>query len=340
MEGYPVIDFQPADIVAANAQRRRFVRYPNTDSTARLQHAYGRDVQPGRPPRLSIIIPTADGERYGYLPQLLRQIEEQSFQNFEIFIVMGDTRQGRAINLGAALAQGDVLLTFDDDTQLGTPDLMSRLVEALDADPRIGMAGTANRVPPTASRLVQRMMTELPRRSSPSVTVVTDSDMAEHPCLAMRKHLFYQVGGEHEVIPRGLDPYLRREFRQAGYRVVVIPEVWIHHLPPPSLGKLLRQSFRNGRASVLVSRQFPELAMDTPVGHGAVDIHVRPLRFRAIRHAGRIFSAAISLRWVYLATSVAYGLGGVAGALSTTAPRSRDRSAGRSSWGHTESPHR
>lgn len=305
---------EPPPTASSTACRTRaeFVRHRNGDSPARVTHHAGADISASGP-RVSILIPTADGDRHGYLPQLLGQLQEQTYQDFEVLVVQGDTRQGRAINLGAELARGEYLLTFDDDTRLGCPEVIQRLVEALDSDPKIGMAGVENRVPSDAPWFVRRLMLEVPRRSSPAVPAITDSDMAEHPCLMMRKALFYQIGGEHELVPRGLDPYLRREFRMAGSRVVVIPEVWIHHLPPPSLGTTLRQFYRNGMMSALVSREFPELALDNSLRHGDAEIRAQPRWFRALRHAGRMLGALVTLKWIYLLTTIAYGLGATFG---------------------------
>ncbi len=274
-------------------------------------------------PRVSILIPTADGERHGYLDQLLRQVTEQSYQDLEVILIQGDTRQGRGINLGASLARGEYLLTFDDDTCLGTPEVIATLVAAVDADPNIGMAGVENRVPEDAPAFVRRLMREVPRRCSPPVNAVTDSDMAEHPCLMMRKTAFYQIGGEHEIIPRGLDPYLRQQFRAGGFRVVVVPGVWIHHLPPPTFRHAMRQFYRNGRMSALVSRQFPDLALDNALSHGEAEIKAQPRVVRAVRHGGRMLLAAARFQWVYLATSAAYGLGVLSGTLDRSQPVSR-----------------
>jgi len=304
--------------------RASFVLHRNGEAAGRPTIIEGQSLTPDGP-RVSIIIPTADGDRYGYLDSLLEQIREQTFQNLEVIVVKGDTRQGRAINLAAELARGEFLLTFDDDSRLGTPELIQRLVEAMDADATIGMAGCENRVPADASWFVRRLMDEVPRRSSAPVSVVTDSDMAEHPCLLMRKAAFYQVGGEHEIIPRGLDPYLRSRFRDAGFRVVVVPKVWIHHLPPPGFRQALRQFYRNGRMSALVSRQFPELATDNALSHSGDQPPTLPKWFRALRHFGRMLGALVTLRWIYLATTVAYGLGVL---VETTSGRSVAPSSG------------
>lgn len=302
--------------------RADYVRHRNGDSPAKVKVTEGAAVGV-EGPRVSILIPTADGQRHGYLDQLLVQIGEQTYQDLEVILIQGDTRQGRGLNLGAELARGEFLLTFDDDTKLGTNDVIEHLVKAMDADPTIGMAGVENRVPEDASWLVRRLMTEVPRRSSPRVTQVTDSDMAEHPCLMMRKEVFYRIGGEHEIVPRGLDPYLRQEFRAAGTRVVVVPGGWIHHLPPPTLKAVLRQFYRNGKMSALVSRQFPDLALDNALAHGDAQIQARPRWFRALRHAGRMAGAFFSFRWVYLATTLAYGLGVLAGNRSESGPATR-----------------
>lgn len=302
-------------VLAERRARKEFVRHLNAESPARIVVTDAASVKPGGP-RVSVIIPTADGKRHGYLDVLLEQLAGQSFQDFEVVVVEGDSRQGRGINLGAELARGEYLLTFDDDSRLGTPLVIETLVAAMDADRSIGMAGVENRVPRDASWFVRRLMAEVPRRSSPPVKEIVDSDMAEHPCLMMRKSAFYEVGGEHEIIPRGLDPYLRAVFREAGYRVVVAPGVWIHHLPPPTFALALRQFYRNGRMSALVSHQFPELALDNALGHGGEQPRAQPRWLRGLRHGARMAGALLSLRWVYLATSMAYGVGVVAGGLA------------------------
>jgi hypothetical protein len=51
---------------------------------------------------LSVIIPTLDANRSGYFLKLLTQISYQDFQQFEIIVVRGDPRQGRAINIAAS----------------------------------------------------------------------------------------------------------------------------------------------------------------------------------------------------------------------------------------------
>jgi hypothetical protein len=72
---------------------------------------------------------------------------------------------------------------------------------------------------------MRRVIKQIPRRSWKSVKDVTDSDLAEHPCMIMRTKEFKEAGGENELIPRRLDPYLREEFRKLGKRIIVVPKL-------------------------------------------------------------------------------------------------------------------
>jgi cellulose synthase/poly-beta-1,6-N-acetylglucosamine synthase-like glycosyltransferase len=301
-------ELQASPELAAQAFERRksFVRYLKEGPPPRVRVLRGRE---GEHPRLSIIIPTAGENRSGLLTQLLGQLGAQTEQRFEVILVQGDRRQGRAINTGAAIARGEVLVTMDDDTRIGHPELLERILRAFETDPTIGIAGVANLPPADAPWVVRRAMRELPRRSSPLVDRVTDSDLAEHPCLGIRREVFYRVGGEHEWIPRGLDPYLRREVRRLGYRVVVIPNAWIHHLLPPTLWGILRQYFRNGVGAAYVRKFYPDFVIEQATSHGQPVAERTSLPRRAARYAFNLVASLLTLRWIYLATLLTYAAG-------------------------------
>lgn len=282
---------------------RPFVKYPKGSSEGRIE-IYRK--KPDQIPLVSIIIPTADATRDGLLPSLLKQLEEQTFRDFEIIVVTGDTRQGRAINCGAQLAEGKYLVTFDDDTKLGHNDLLEKMVRQIEPHPDIGMAGAANLVPDDASWFVQRIMRELPRRTSPMVAEITASDLAEHPCCIIPRNVFIEVGGENELIPRGLDPYLRQEIRKAGYRVAVLPGVYIHHLPPKSPRKFLRQFYRNGKMAAYVNKFYPEFVIELTTKHGDEVAEKRSTPIRIFSYIGRLFKTLLTLRIFYLLSLVVY----------------------------------
>ncbi len=289
---------------------RPFVKYSNGESKGKIE--IHRD-DPDQKPLVSIIIPTADATRDGLLPSLLEQLKDQTFRDFEIIVIIGDTRQGRAINCGAQVAEGRYLVTFDDDTRLGHNDLLEKMVNQIEQYDNIGMAGVAKVIPDNASLFVRRLMKELPRRTSPIVTEIIDSDMAEHPCCIIPRDVFLKVGGENEIIPRGLDPYLRREIRAAGYRVVVLPDLYIHHLPPKTFHKFVRQFYRNGKMAAYVNKFHPEFVVELTTKHLDQVKEKRSMMVRSFSYLYRIIKTLITLKIFYLLSLVLYLSGFIIG---------------------------
>ncbi|MGA1823945.1 MAG: glycosyltransferase [bacterium] len=257
-------------------------------------------------PEVSIIIPTLDGDRNGYLPCLVKQIQKQSFSNLEIILIQGDYRQGRAINQGASIARGDILITMDDDTRLGHTEVIKNLVDAIKNNPDIGIAGVSNLVPHEASWLTRLAMRQIPRRSSSLVSTIIDSDMAEHPCMAIKKSLFFQIGGENELIPRGLDPYLRNKVREAGLRVVVIPNTWIYHLPPPNVMPMIKQFFRNGKGAAFCQKFYPQWVLELTRTHSNPRTMQRGMIYRLARNCAALTFSLITGKLIYFITQIAY----------------------------------
>jgi glycosyltransferase involved in cell wall biosynthesis len=292
---------------------RSFVKYPHGETEGTIEIHRPEKVAD---PLLSIVIPTIDKRREGYLPALLSQLDQQTFRNFEVLLVIKDTRQGRAINSGVALASGKYIVIFDDDTRLGTTDILEKMVESMELNPEIGMAGVANLVPADASWFVRQVMRELPRRTSPIVHEITDSDLAEHPCCIIPRDVFIKIGGENEIIPRGLDPYLRQEIRQAGYRVVVLPELFIHHLPPATFKKFIRQFYRNGKMAAYVNKFYPEFVVELAYQHGDEVKQKRSLIIRIISYNCRVMKTVLTLRLFYLLSLILYLTGFVIGYLT------------------------
>lgn len=297
--------FQSGQWSSASKIERSFVRYVHLKvSPGEVWH-----YQPDRSlVILSVIIPTIDANRGGYFLKLLAQIDCQDFEKFEIVVVRGDPRQGRAINTATVLAQGKYILTLDDDTSLPDPMTFSKLVAVMESHPDIGIAGGNNIVPANAKLFVRRVMQELPRRSWNPVQEIIDSDLPEHPCMIMRTEEFKVIGGENEFIPRGLDPYLRQEFRRLHKRVVVVPGVIYHHLPPESFSKLLRQFYRNGRQAAYANRNYPQWMIETPQRHGQFKIK-RSFFFRIFRFPMRLLRALVTGKPIWFLCEVFYALG-------------------------------
>jgi glycosyltransferase involved in cell wall biosynthesis len=299
--------------VARGATAREFVKFkndePSSNNIAVTRIINKKNNSENHSPVLSVIIPTSDGFRNGLFSDLLNQIREQSFQDFETIVVKGDSRQGRAINTGADLAKGKYVLTLDDDTSLHNKDAFSLLVEAMDNHRNIGIAGGINIIPSDAPSFIKRTMREIPRRSMPRVERITDSDMAEHPLLIMRKEVFKAIGGENELLPRGLDPYLRQKFREKNLRVVVVPNVFYSHLPPPTAIKLIRQFFRNGFYAAFCNKFYPQWVIETPDYHGKNFIDKRTLYFRIARFTVGLAKQVVKGHFIYFSAFAAYAVG-------------------------------
>jgi GT2 family glycosyltransferase len=133
--------------------------------------------------------------------------------------------------------------------------------------------------------------------------------MAEHGLLMMKKEVFSQVGGENELIPRGLDPYLRQEFRKAGYRVVVVPGAEYSHMPPETWSKLMIQFYRNGKQAAYCNKFYPQWVIETPENHVKNFIEKRPFLYRVARFSLNIVKKFFMGHWIYLTVSLVYAVG-------------------------------
>ena len=276
--------------------------YPDGVTVRRFE--YGDRSQP---PQISIIIPTRDGVRRGLLDVLLTDLERQTLPSFELLMIVGDRRQGRAINRGVSLARADFIATMDDDTVLGPDDLLERLIATLEEDDSIGMVGASTIVPEGSSRFQFRACREIPRRSFPVVEEVTDSDMVQHPCLAMAKERFLAIGGEDEELIRGLDPLLRWKVREKGWRVVIAPHCWVGHPLPEGYLAVVKMYFRNGRGSAFAQRHYPERIYQLDAGHRGDEFAPRrSLIRRALSHPLRLVGEFLRGRWIAGSVQVAY----------------------------------
>lgn len=270
-------------------------------------------------PDYSLIIPVFTEKHNPHLAGLLAALARQSHPPREIHIVVGDHRQGRAINYGVAQARTPYVGTVDDDTQIDDPDLFAKILRAMEQDGTIGMGGAACEIPDSATSFQRQAMRQIPRRHFPVTHEHLDSDMVQHPCLVMPRALFLAIGGEDEVIIRGLDPVLRKKVRDAGRRVVIIADTYVYHLLPGSLGQLARMYFRNGRGSAFARRHHPEKVLELTDGHDRGKfVERRSLGYRALRRMANFLRAMIMLQFIRVTVDAAYTLGYVAESLFKT----------------------
>lgn len=268
------------------------------------------DPQSPKAPRLSVIIPSWDGHRDGCVPRLLASVDRQSYTDVEVIVINGVSPQGKAINQGAAQARGEILMILDDDSLLADDDVFARLIQTLDDDESIGMAGASIVVFPDSNPFQKKAALQFPRFHTPVVDSVTDSDLACHGCCAIPRRIFDAVGGEREDLLRGLDPDLRVRIRAAGYRVVLAPQARIYHPLPATWGKLLRIFFRNGFGSAYAYKFQRDSVFETHEALHDRDFQPRTsLPYRLARFPLRLLKALGELQFMRFGAYCSYALG-------------------------------
>ncbi len=270
-----------------------------------------------RAPRVSVIIPSRDGFREGCVPRLLDSVQMQTYRDYELIVVKGVSPQGAAINQGAAQARGDILLILDDDSRVADETVFQRLIDVLDGDASIGMAGASIVALPEANAFQRRAACQFPRFNTPVVETITDSDLACHGCCAIPKRIFEAIGCEREDIIRGLDPDMRVRMRAAGYRVVLAPHARIYHPLPGGWRPLLHIFFRNGYGSAYACKFHPDSVYET---HEALDSsRFNPrttLAYRAARFPFRLLRSLAMGRMQRFGAYCAYACGYLWGMLA------------------------
>lgn len=258
----------------------------------------------------SLVIPVLHYESNPWLPDLLNKLSEQSLPPEEVHLVIGDKRQGRAINYGVSRVKTKYVGTVDDDSVIDDSDLFKKIISAMENDDSIGMGGGACEIPDFASSFQKRAMREIKRRYFPSQKKHIDSDMVQHPCLMMKTNFFHKIGGEDEELIRGLDPILRKKVRDHGKRVVVIADTYVYHLLPDSWSKLLKMYFRNGRGSAYAQKHFPDRVLELTEGYddGAF-VEKKPILMRFFRRFITLLHHILKGSILAVGTDVAYAFG-------------------------------
>lgn len=255
----------------------------------------------------SLIIPVLNMEENPYLDTILNSLSEQSVLPSAVHLVVGDQRQGRAINYGVKQTDTKYIATVDDDTQIDDTELFAKLIKAMETDDSIGMGGASCIIPESASQFQRKSMIQIPRRFFPVQKDNMDSDMVQHPCLIMPRKLFLDIGGEDEELIRGLDPVLRKKVRDAGKRVTIIADTWIYHLIPDGFWKVIKMYYRNGRGSGYASKNFPDKVLELSDGYDKGDfVEKRSFFFRLWRRFLSLLVGILTFKFIKVASDIAY----------------------------------
>lgn len=210
---------------------------------------------------VSIIIPCKN--ETVNVQDLLEDIscQKTSFET-EVIRIIGVSPGGKARNVGADKAKGDILVFIDNDITLGNDLVLHNLIKHLMSDKKIGVICSSIRIPQNASAFQKRYAREIPHAESPIVPDLKDVAVATSACCAILRDVFFKIGKFDEKIGRGEDPELSHRIAEAGYRVVLAGNTWCYHPAPDSMIKLMNINFRNGYCVCFVDTYYPERNID------------------------------------------------------------------------------
>lgn len=212
-------------------------------------------------PKVSVIIPSLDGYRNGNVAKLVSQIKNQTFKDIEIILVIGESPDGHARNVGVEKAKGFFFVFIDDDAILGDNRVIENLIKTFSVDDRIGMAGASTLVPEDSNWFQRWLAREEPRAIYPIVDKITETkEGATHLCCAFPRKVYEELGGESDILITGSDLDMRHRIRKAGYKTVLAPNCWAYHPLPSNLAQAVKSWWWYGTGAHIFAVSNPDIA--------------------------------------------------------------------------------
>jgi GT2 family glycosyltransferase len=209
-------------------------------------------------PKVSIIIPSLDGYREGNVEKLLLDLEKQSFKDAEIKLIKGIRPNGKARNVGSKEAKGKILIFIDDDVRLAHNEVLENLIRTLEADEKMAMAGASVKIYEDAGYL-EKEYEKILNFSTPVTVALDYQGLVQHSCLAIKKSIFEEIGGENEDLITGTDIDLNTRIKNKGYKTALAPHTWVYHLMPDTIVKIIKKAFIWGVGSAYAVERKPEV---------------------------------------------------------------------------------
>ncbi len=265
-------------------------------------------------PTVSVVIPSADGHRGGNVELLLDALQEQTHRPLEALVAVGVRPNGRARNRGAERVEGEYLVFIDDDVELQDEELIEKIVRVFREHPgKVGAVGPSQRLLSYSNDFQRQCGAQLERVSTPMVEEAIESDLVTHACLAIPRELYWEIGGESEILPRGTDPDLRNRLRKEGYSILLSPNSSVGHPAPENWEVLFNTAFRNGEGSAEVGRYYSKYALPTSADYLEPMRDVEDSLERAKGWANRTVESIRHRHWIRLGYEMGYLAGWVSG---------------------------
>lgn len=178
-------------------------------------------------------------------PEFLKSLTD-GYRNLKVILNSENLGFAKANNQGIARAEGEYFVLLNNDA-IVPPGWLSRLLSHL-RDPQAGLVGPVTNSIGNEARIAvpyqtwSEMEAFARKHTWRQNQLAADIHVLAMYCVALRRDVFEAVGPLDEQFGVGMfedDDYSLR-VRQAGFRVLCVADVFVHHFGQAAFGKLIR----------------------------------------------------------------------------------------------------